>query len=45
MAALAAVQVVGGLAGASSARKQKKYAKRRAANAQAQADDRLRAMD
>jgi hypothetical protein len=45
MAALAGAQVIGGLAGYSSARKQKKYAKRRAAAAQAKADDRLRQMD
>ncbi len=45
MAALGAAQVVGGLAGYSSARKEKKYAKRAAQAAQAEADDRLRQMD
>ena len=45
MAALGAAQAIGGVAGFMSARKDKKYAKRAAAAAQAKADDRLRQMD
>jgi len=45
MAALAGAQVVGGLLGANSARKEKKYARRRTAAAEAQAAERLASMD